>query len=74
MITLTYSCKCGWQSVILDDAQEHSNLTRHKVEIVGSLTPNKAIPTTYVDIEERARARARESAILRIAKEKGLVR
>lgn len=74
MISMSYFCtKCGYKTAILDDAQDHTNETTHHMGINGFITPNK-ITIDKEAIRASAQAsRARDTAILRLAKEKGLV-
>lgn len=72
MITMSYACKCGYATGVLDAAQQHSNATRHHVEIHGFLTPN-AVPAIIGPTPEAIKQKLREAAILRAAREKGLL-
>lgn len=72
-IHMVYECGCGYSSHILNDAQAHANTTGHPVRIVGSLTANVQFFDT-VAIEKAAEQRARDSAVMRAAKERGLLR
>lgn len=74
MISMSYSCRCGWRSAVLNDAQDHANSTFHHVDLHGFITPNKLPVANTQSIEEAARKRAKESAILRAARDKGLLK
>lgn len=75
MISMSYSCtKCEFRSALLEDAQEHANSTRHHLDIKGFISPNGLPKSVDARIELQARERAKQSAILRLAKERGLVR
>lgn len=74
MISLSYSCRCGFASSILDDAQDHSNSTQHHVSIVGFMTPTKSPVANIHAVEERHKARVREATIMRLARDKGLLK
>lgn len=72
MMTMTYSCSCGWRSGLLNDAQDHANANGHVVSITGSITSN--IPQVDATaIAEAARARATEAEIMRRARDRGLL-
>lgn len=75
MITLNYSCKCGYVSSILDDAQKHVNATRHHIDVSGFLTPNiTLVKAAQEGAPEAVKERARENAILRAARDRGLLK
>ena len=72
MISLTYSCTCGFKTPILTSAQEHADTTQHVVEVRGSITSQKR--PKAVQIEQAARDRALNAAILRAARDRGLIK
>lgn len=75
MISLYYSCsKCEYSTGVLNDAQEHSNSTQHHIHIKGFLTPTTAPVADLETLRHNAAVkRMKESAILRIARDKGLL-
>lgn len=73
MISLTYSCTCGFKTAILTAAQEHADQTQHIIDIRGSLTAQKP-PKADTAIEKSARDRALRNAILRAARDRGLIK
>lgn len=72
MISMTYSCKCGFKSSVLDDAQGHADEEGHNVDLVGSITPRTIQFDTHA-IELSAARKARESEIMRQARDRGLL-
>ncbi len=72
-IQMTYRCNCGYATPILDNAIKHSNTTRHTVMITGGITPSEESRVWKYDADASAMQRAREAAILRTAKERGLI-
>lgn len=73
MISLNYVCRCGWKSGILDSAQAHANATSHTVSVQGTITSNKPDEPVLTTIADRAKNTAREAAILRAARDRGLL-
>lgn len=72
-ITMDYRCtQCSYASALLDDAQAHANDTTHTLRIHGSLTPNKII-YDIVAIERAAERKMRDAAIMREARDRGLL-
>lgn len=71
MISLTYFCKCGWRSPVLDNAQAHADTTGHVVTVTGSITSTKTFDAKQ--IAKTAAEKAREAAILRAARDRGLL-
>ena len=74
MISLRYSCACGFATGVLNDAQDHANATEHHVQITGFMTANKAPVADLRALEERARTKARENEIMRRARDRGLLK
>jgi hypothetical protein len=76
-ITLFYYCDCGMDTATLDVAQQHANDHRndptHVVRVEGTITANAAAVADVVQIEQAAAQRLRESAIMRAARDKGLL-
>lgn len=75
MISLSYSCsKCEYSTGVLNDAQEHSNSTQHHIKVQGFLTPTTTPVADLDSLRQNAAVkRMRESAILRLARDKGLL-
>lgn len=74
-ITLSYSCSCGFHSGILDDAQKHANWEGHYVDVSGCMTPTVETPLKLKgDITAQARAKAKDAAIMRAARDRGLLK
>lgn len=74
-ITMSYSCSCGFHTGILDDAQKHANWEGHYLDIHGCLSPTVETPLKLKgDITAQARAKARDAAILRAARDRGLLK
>lgn len=74
MINLTYSCSCGFNSGVLNDAQDHANRMFHRLSIQGTLTADPRSVKSKYDATESAKIKAREMEIMRRAKEKGLLK
>lgn len=76
MISLNYACsKCTFKTSVLTDAQDHSNDTRHHITLSGFMSPNQEPKSTVVyDPEAAHMKRAKDAAIMRAARDKGLVK
>lgn len=74
MIKMTYSCKCGWESGVLDEAQQHANHNKeHIVDIRGTITFQDKCKADKEFIEQEMRKRATDAEIMRRAREKGFI-
>jgi hypothetical protein len=71
-ITLFYACKCGFSSGALEKAEQHAQTTSHVVNITGTLTPK--ITLDVEAISASAAEKARDSAVLRAARDRGLLK
>lgn len=74
MISLRYSCKCGWSSTLLDDAQGHANATQHHVDVLGSISPVFNVTAQKQKIERAAKDKAWDAQVMRVARERGLLK
>lgn len=73
MIQLSYRCACGAKTSDLDTAQKHADATGHVVTISGSMTSREPVVSS-TKIAESAERKMREAAILRLARDRGLLK
>lgn len=72
-ISMAYECTgCDFDSYQLQDAQAHANRTGHVVAISGSLTAN-VVQFDQVAIAKAAEQKARDEAILREGRRRGIL-
>lgn len=75
MTSWEYTCTvCKYATPLLNNAQDHANETRHHLKVHGFLTPNRPPKTTTYNAPEAQMQRARDAQILRVARDKGLLK
>lgn len=72
MISMSYACKCGWESYVLSDAQDHADKEQHSVAIRGFISPR--VDPRSATTAEVVKKKAFDQAVLRAAKERGLLK
>jgi hypothetical protein len=72
-ISLHYTCECGATTAHLDEAQAHANEDGHVVRVSGTLTSNVPVISATA-IAKAAEGKARDAAILRAARDRGLLK
>lgn len=74
MIRLHYKCSvCTFSSSMMNDAQEHANIMRHALDISGEMTANAESLHLSDALSPSLAAKVREDAVMRLAKQKGLI-
>ncbi len=72
---LRYSCKCGFSTTWILDGQAHANATGHTLDVTGTLTAEeRALKALPLSKDELLYKRMREAEILRIARDRNLLR
>ena len=75
MLRFDYRCQvCPFRTSMLSLAQEHSNDSRHAVDIRGEMTPEEGTLKLSDALSPPLQQKVREDTILRLAKQKGLVK